>query len=118
MTPAQRKTIEWLASGETGLSSETMAFWIAFDIKREDRHHPLDPADFGRCLRLLEAVPEMRPHLHRMCEVSKPWAAIAARWDEIEACHIEEVGLGWTKARSAPKTYELMGSILEPVERL
>lgn len=118
MTPAQQKTIEWLANGEIGRSSATMAFWIAFDIKCRDQGYPLDPADFDRCLRLLEAVPEMRPHLHRMSQVSKPWAVLAARWDEIEACHLEEVGLGWSKAHSAPMTYKLMDSILRPLERL
>lgn len=113
MTPAQRKTLEWLANGETGVSSKTMAFWLAFDIKMEDGCHPWDPADLDRCLRLLDRVPEMRPHLPRMAEISRVWSAMIDRWEEIERCHLDEVGLGWSKARCAPKTYELMHSIID-----
>lgn len=108
MTEAQLKTIGWLANGETGLSSETMAFWLAFDVKKDDDSHPHDPDDLDRCLMLLDAVPEMRPHLPRMAEISPEWAALVANWDVIERSHLDEVGLGWTKAKSAPKTYELM----------
>lgn len=112
MTPAQQKTIDWLANGETGISSKTMAFWLAFDVKMSDASHPLDPTDFDRCLRLLDAVPEMRPHLPRMAKVSPQWARLVKHWDEVERCHLKEVGLGWTKARSAPETYYLMQRVL------
>jgi hypothetical protein len=47
-------------------------------------------------------------------QVSAQWAALAPRWDEVEASHLAEVGLGWTKARCAPKTSALMQSILWP----
>jgi len=120
MTPAQLKTVEWLANGEVGLSSRQLAMWIAFDQKTDRGFgidHPHDPDDLDRCLMYLERVPEARPHLYRMRELSPAWAALVDRWDEIEASHVDEVGLGWTKARSAPKTYALMRSILDPVTR-
>lgn len=120
MTPAQQKTIEWLAKGAVGLSSKQLAMWIAFDQKTDTGfgiNHPHDPDDLDRCLKYLALVPEARPHLHRMAELSPAWAALVARWDEIEASHVAEVGLGWTKARSAPKTYALMRSILDPITR-
>lgn len=116
MTPVQNATLHWLAQGETGRSSETMAFWLAFGIKPSDASHPLDPADFDRCLRLLARAPELRPRLQQMDVLDRYWAALVKRWDDVEACHLDEVGLGWTKARSAPKTYDLMQSILDPVE--
>lgn len=112
MTPAQQKTLEWLANGETGTSSKTMAFYLGFGIKMEDRCHPLDPADFDRCLRLLDCVPEMRPLLFQMGQISEEWERLVARWDEVEACHLKEVGLGWSKARNAPVTYDLMQTVL------
>lgn len=57
MTDTQIKTIHWLCHGKTGLSSKTMAFWLAFNEKLEDgRNYPHDPADFDRCLRLLDAA--------------------------------------------------------------
>lgn len=112
MTPAQQKTLDWLAHGETGISSKTMAFWLAFDIKMKDGCHPLDPADFDRCLRLLDAVPELRPHLANMAKVSPQWARLVKHWADVEQCHLDEVGLGWAKARSAPITYDLMQRVL------
>lgn len=113
-TEAQRKTLEWLANGSPGLSSKTMAFWLGFDVLVEKgRNYPHDPADFDRCLQLLNAVPEMRPHLHRMADLSPAWKKLVARWDEIERQHLAEVGLGWTKARSAPMTYDLMKAVLD-----
>ncbi len=112
MTPAQKRTLEWLANGETGGSSKQLAFWLGFDVHYVSGNHPYDPADFDRCLRLLDLVPEMRPHLQRMSGISKGWNAIIRHWDEIEASHLAEVGLGWTKAKSAPKTYALMKRVL------
>jgi hypothetical protein len=117
MTSAQQRTLEWLANGETGTSSKTMAMWLAFDVQQRYGSHPLDPADFDRCLRLLAQVPEMRAQLYRMGLVSPVWAALIERWDEIEVCHLDEVGLGWTKAKMAKRTYDLMRSIIEPVEQ-
>lgn len=118
MTPAQSAALEWLANGETGVSSETMAFWLAFEIRKGDGSYPHDPADLDRCLLLLDRVPEMRAHFHRMAEINPVWAALVENWERIEASHTAEVGLGWTKAGSAPKTYALMCSIIEPAERV
>lgn len=114
MTPAEQRTIEWLANGETGTSSETMAFWLAFGIRGRWASTPSDPSDLDRCLRLLDHVPEMRPHLHKMSELSDDWKKLVERWDEIERSHLDEVGLGWTKGNSAPRTYKLMNDVLGP----
>lgn len=111
----------WFASGERGVSSETMALWLGFREKNNKRwswgNHPHDPDDFDRCLKLLRDVPGLREILPRMAEVSPVWAALVKRWDEIERCHLDEVGLGWTKARSAPKTYDLMRSVIDGAEK-
>lgn len=39
------------------------------------------------------------------------WAALAARWDEISQCFIDEVGLNWNKGSKASKTYKLMDQV-------
>lgn len=109
------EAIEWLANGSRGISSNTI-FTVLTGVDALDGHHgshPHDPDDLDRCLRLLEAVPELQPEMHRMAHKSKQWAALMARWNEIVLCHLAEVGLGWTKAKSAPKTNALMRSILE-----
>jgi hypothetical protein len=114
MNETQAQVIKWLVHGETGESSKCMAFWLTFGERERWPSYPHDPADLDRCLRLLAQAPGLRADLPKMAELSTEWAALMLRWDEIEASHLAEVGLGWTKARSAPKTYALMDSILRP----
>lgn len=73
--------------------------------------HPYDPDDLNRCLLFLEAVPEAREHMDKLREISPIWAKLVDRWAEVEASFLDEVGLDWCKARSAPKTYALMKSV-------
>ena len=115
MDDTQKSVINWIATGHVGMSSECMALWLAFGERSRMPLAPADPADLDRCLRLLAAAPGLRERLPRMAEVSPRWAALVSRWDEVEASHLAEVGLGWSKANSAPKTYALMRSILDPV---
>jgi hypothetical protein len=119
-TPAlSEAATKWLAHGSRGISSNTMfSVLTGVDALRDWRpSHPHDPADFDRCLRLLAEVPELRHKLPKMAEQSPEWAALVERWDEIEQSHLNEVGLGWTKASSAPATYELMRGVLDGVRR-
>lgn len=114
LTPVQEEVVEWLANGETGLSSMTMAFWLGFRQPYHRSYYPRDPDDLNRCLGLLEVVPLLRPLLPKMAEVSPQWATLIAHWDAIENQFLEEAGLNWVKAKSAPKTYALMRQILHP----
>lgn len=114
MDLTQKQVIRWLATGRVGMSSKCMAMWLAFGEHTEDRYCPSDPDDLDRCLKLLQSAPGLRPLIPKMAAVSKDWAALVPRWDEVEASHLDEVGLGWTKAKRAPKTYALMRSILRP----
>jgi len=109
---AQCKVLGWLSSGDTGISSETIAYWLAFGLNRPGGNHPLDPADFNRCLVLLQKVPELREFLFRMKSVSPIWKRLVDAWDRIEALFLEEAGLNWSKTRSAPKTYALMKEVI------
>lgn len=115
MDDTQKNVINWIATGSVGVSSECMALWLAFGERSQMPLEPADPDDLDRCLRLLKAAPGLRERLPKMAEVSPRWAALMARWDEVETCHLDEVGLGWTKARTAPKTFALMRSILDPL---
>lgn len=110
MNDLQQQVLEWFASGSVGSSSKCMAKYLALGTIT-DRSHPYDPDDLDRCLQLLEAAPGLRQRLHKMADVSPQWAALVSRWDELEACHLEEVGLRWSKASSAPKTFRLMQEI-------
>jgi hypothetical protein len=112
MNETQQQVLKWLARGEVGLSSKCMALWLAFGELTKDPYCPADPADLDRCLRLLATAPGLRRLISKMVEVSPDWAVLATHWDEVEASHLDEVGLGWTKAREAPKTYALMRSLI------
>jgi len=103
------KILNWFATGRVGQSSKAMAFCIAgLDGPKS---HPYDPDDLNRCLLFLDAVPEARKHMDKLRELSPTWAKLVERWAEIEASFLDEVGLDWCKARSAPKTYDLMKAI-------
>lgn len=104
----------WLASGERGISSNTMFEYLT-GVKATrgwGRSHPRDPGDFRRCRLLLECVPDLVPLLPRMAEVSPVWAALVARWDELCSTMDAECPY-WRTGRggSAPKTYEMMRAI-------
>jgi len=104
------KILQWFINGRVGLSSKAMATCV-MDIEG-GRDHPYDPDDLNRCLLFLDAVPEARQHLDKIAKLSTQWGMLIERWDEIEKCFIDEVGFNWCKAKSAPKTYRLMSSIL------
>lgn len=90
-----------------------MANWLAFGFLTNQGVAPLEPGDFGKCLELLEIVPELREKLQDMSQVSVGWAALIARWQEVEMMFLTEVGLGWHKALVASKTCQLMREIYE-----
>lgn len=74
----------WLASDGTGASSLYMAHVLAgYSHKRQA--YPLDSGDFGRCLGLLLAVPNLRERLPVMAEYGQEWAALIAEWDSLAA---------------------------------
>jgi hypothetical protein len=108
----------WGASGDTGISSEALcSVMLGRDPRRDwGYNYPHDPSDLGRCLRLLDKIPEWASRISEMAKLSPEWAALVARWEEIAATMVDEVGIDWSKGREAPKTYALMKSVLRPVE--
>lgn len=92
------KVLNWFVSGETGISSETMAAAVC-DIKPNKKwsglgNHPSDPDDFKRCVKFLEAVPEARNHLNKVAALSKQWEKLITNWDELEMLFHEEFTSG------------------------
>ena len=103
--------VAWACSDRVGMSSVFMARRLAplaglqFPGHRipDEPAHPYDPDDFGRCLGLLEAVPELREHVPKMAEHGKVWAAYVEHWDELETLYKEE-----SIGENAPKLYARM----------
>ncbi|MEL3893148.1 hypothetical protein [Pseudomonas aeruginosa] len=72
---------------------------------------PSDPSDLGRCLRLLELVPEWKARISEMAIHGREWAALVSHWEELHQLMDDEVGIDWSKGNSALRTYERMKAI-------
>ena len=103
------KVLKWLLTGHVGASSKAMAAHLCGYPCSGD--WPSDPDDFSRCLMFLDAVPEARAELPLMADVNRHWAALVARWDEIETTFRSEMITPrvWF---AAPKTLRLMREII------
>lgn len=99
--------VAWLDSDDTGLSSRFMAMYLSSRLCNEI-HWPHDPDDFGRCYRLLQAVPELRDRLPYLENASVQWAALVKHWSELESLWVEE-----SPAGAAPKLYARMRELLK-----
>lgn len=97
------RLILWLLMGETGISSETIAYamsgvkvqdlqkeHICYKVKPYRWDVPYDPSDFRRCLKLLEYIPEWRERLPEVAEHFPEWKPFIENWDELEFLYEEE----------------------------
>ena len=102
--------IAWFCGNDTGISSKCIAAYMSGVAPEDIRYTspPSDPADLGRCLRLLEKFPEWKTRIPEMANVSKRWADMVPHWDAVAHSMDEEVGIDWSKGQSAPITYNLM----------
>ena len=102
---ANSDPLAWLENGDTGISS--MTIWRvlmgrdAGDAWDNDIHY--DPADFGRCYRLLQVMPAWRKRLPEVSERLPEWKPLVDAWDELTALYEEEF-----QKPSAPKLYRRM----------
>lgn len=117
-TPAtvQMRATNWLLGTDTGASSKALCAYM-LNASKPPRHvYPSDGGDLGRCLRLLELIPEWKPRISEMAAHGPYWAALVARWSDLAASLAEETGSEFDNARKpSPKTYKLMRKILDPI---
>lgn len=99
----------WLAEGERGLSSETIVGHLCGFPLVQHQHEPLDPDDLRRCIDLLDACPELRPHLWRMASLSPQWKRLVESWEELERTFREEL----MAEKPTGRTYALMKRLLQ-----
>jgi hypothetical protein len=113
----ERAVLNWLANGSTdgGIldCSETMAFWLCFDVVKKDSPYPRDPEDFASCLQLLRVAPALRPRLHKMSALSTAWARLVAHWTLLEDTFLAEDGWHWQVVDGTSTTYALLEAITE-----
>lgn len=97
MTP-----LEWMMSGDTGMSSETILSVMEGTPCRYPSE-PADPSDFGRCHRLLQHFPHYRERLGEVVAQYPVWTALVRHWDELAALYEAEA-----PNQTCPRLYERM----------
>lgn len=83
---------EWASSWDMGVSSATIyraftghppAAWSG----SWPNDAPYDDADFGRCVRLLDIVPEWRSRLDELAQKAPAFAPLVPEWARLEELH-------------------------------
>lgn len=97
MTP-----LEWMMSGDTGTSSETILS-VMEGAPCRSPSEPADPGDFGRCHRLLQHFPLYRLRLPEVAAMYPVWTGLVREWDELTALYEAESPTG-----TCPRLYERM----------
>jgi hypothetical protein len=106
----------WRKGDDTGLSSVTV--WAHMTGAKDfPVDYPLDPADLGRILRLLELIPEWKPRVSELASLSPEWKALVGRWDEITSLMDAEVGFFGERGNRAPRTYAMIRNALHIARR-
>lgn len=82
---AIREIAQWFVEGDTGSSSETIAcIAMGACLTRSSKFSvPQDFADFGRCHRLVERVPELVHHFPVIAKTVPEFELILAAWPEL-----------------------------------
>lgn len=89
----------WWLGTDVGRSSAALFHVLCIDGRKWESNEfgqkatPQDAGDFGRCKRLLDAIPEWKPRLNEVAEKypDTAWPRIIARWGELEAAKHDRV---------------------------
>lgn len=118
MMLAEWALVEWLSTGEVGISSKTMAAALLGTIPAGagmgwNWDVPHDPDDFRRCLLFARRVGLAAEH-RQVIKERVPWfAPVMDRWDELETLYEKE-----SPKRRCPKLYALLQELREESLRL
>ena len=113
-----KRLAEWFASRDTGLSSECVALFLSAGVSNGST--PMDLNDWGRCMRLLDRLPEWKERMAEMGDAGRGWPAFAERWTELADTWKAETGTTsppkyeWP---DCPKTEALFGEIREQADK-
>lgn len=108
MSDLAMKVLQWQASGDVGVSSATMAsIALGLDKPIYGSHFgaPHDPSDMLRCMKLVEAIPEIRNYFPAIASRVPAFKGIIDGWDDLVfVMNRECVGPRWR----APDAYKMI----------
>lgn len=85
--PADLTAEQWLVSGDTGTSSQTI-YSVMRGLPPPEWHgFPHDADDFGRCYRLLKRFPDWRPRLPEVAARHFEWQPFVEAWNDLTALY-------------------------------
>lgn len=104
--------LEWFATGERGLSSETIARHLIGQPHTGRKTFngiwtPSDPSDFRRCMLLVESLPDPAAAIEQCRSLSQAWACLVEDWAEITKTLKREMADESLKGM-AKQTYEMI----------
>lgn len=105
MSDIEQRAARWAATKNTGTSSLALLAVMVGERPKTSFCYPHDGGDLGRCISLLDAVPEYRARLGEMRAIGPEWSALVDHWAELEAMH-----------RLDKDVYDRMKAILNPIE--
>lgn len=75
--PIVKRALTWLMGSDTGISSKALcAHMLGVDIAAIDKRPPSDASDRGRCIRLLNLIPEWVPRLDELENLPDTWDSV------------------------------------------
>ncbi|MGB0818212.1 MAG: DUF2312 domain-containing protein [Candidatus Puniceispirillaceae bacterium] len=106
----EERAAEWLENGDKGASSKCIYnFFMTGEV--DSCAYPHDSADFGRCLVLVEAVPEWEKRLGELHVLDgvhgHVWQKLAIEWANLKKIY----------ALDKKKCTQYMKTIIEPIEQ-
>lgn len=116
----------WCRSDDTGLSSVYMA-WVlngrtlpaepTTKLRVADAPHPCDAGDFGRCVRMLKAAPELRANLNAMRDTTPVWARLVDVWGPLEELYAQLDGADKLRTKTlCTHIYRVIRNCIEPTQ--
>lgn len=100
----KKRALSWIAAGDQGPSS--VIIWaVMMGLVDEDECNVFSPTiagggtvpagevEFGKCVRLLELIPEWRQRLDDLARISPEWGPIIASWDILSGIYNKRRGM-------------------------
>lgn len=87
-----KRALQWVFGNDTGQSSMTIAA-VMLNLPPASINRPsipYDAGDLGRCLRLLERLPEWRARLDEVASAFPQWRPLVENWTELERLYADE----------------------------